>query len=210
MAEVEHERCTKCHCWRLPASYLNAKGRKLKTCTQCRDRATQYRARSKCEHGRKKYTCRQCDGSAFCEHGKQKHTCRQCDGSAFCEHDVCRASCKTCKPMGHLRGIARSRIHHTLKGTGTAPSVDMLGCTMEEFKDHITAQLHDGMTWTNYGPASTTQRHWNIDHITPLKYGAPTLEEVVARLHYTNTQPMWAADNIAKGNKYVGRPGDEQ
>ena len=264
MAEVEHERCNKCKCWRLPASYLNAKGRKLKTCTQCRDRAAQYRARYTCEHGKQKYmcvpcggsticehgkpkykcvpcggsemcehgrskykcvpcggsaicehgkqkhTCRQCDGSAFCEHGKQKYTCRQCDGSAFCEHGVYRASCKTCKPMGHIRLVARSRIRKAMEGTGTAGSLTMLGCTVEEFKNHITAQLHDGMTWANYGRASTKQRHWNIDHITPLKYGAPTLEEMVERLHYTNTQPLWASDNRAKGNKYVGRPGDEQ
>jgi hypothetical protein len=79
----------------------------------------------------------------------------------------------------------------------------MLGCSVEEFKDHITAQLHDGMTWENFGL-------WHVDHITPIKYGAPTLEDTIARLHYTNTQPMWASENIAKRNNYVGRPGDEQ
>ena len=105
--------------------------------------------------------------------------------------------------MGHLRLVACSRIRAALKGTGTAPSVDMLGCNVEDFKDHITAQLRDGMTWENYG-------QWHIDHIVPLKYGTPTVEEMVERLHYTNTQPLWASENCAKGNKYIGRPGDEQ
>ena len=49
------------------------------------------------------------------------------------------------------------------------------------------------MTWDNYG-------EWHIDHITPLKYNNPSLEEVIERLHYTNTQPLWAEDNLSKGN----------
>ena len=210
MAEVVHERCNTCKCWRLPALFLNDKGRRLKSCTACRARAQLARDRHKCEHGRSKYTCRPCGGSAVCEHGKTKYKCVPCGGTSTCEHHIQRHQCKMCKPMSHLKSRVNRRIHHTLKGTGTAPSFDMLGCTVQDFKDHITAQLHDGMTWDNYGPASTTQRHWNIDHITPLKYGAPTLEEMVERLHYTNTQPMWASDNMAKGSRYVGRPGDEQ
>ena len=63
------------------------------------------------------------------------------------------------------------------------------------------------MVWGNYGKGADK---WNIDHITPIKYsgangGPPTLEEVAARLHYTNTQPMWETENIAKGNRFVGR-----
>jgi hypothetical protein len=49
------------------------------------------------------------------------------------------------------------------------------------------------MTWDNYG-------EWHIDHITPLKYNNPSLEEVIERLHYTNTQPLWAEENLSKGN----------
>lgn len=203
MEEVKHERCTKCKCWRLPEQYLNAKGRKLKTCTQCRERSTQYRVRSKCEHGKQKTQCKECGGGSMCEHGTRRTQCKACVGGSICEHKRVRSHCKTCRPMGHLRGIARSRIHGALKGTGTAGSLTMLGCSVEEFKDHITARLRDGMTWDNYG-------QWHIDHIVPLKYGAQTLEDTIARLHYTNTQPLWAAENIAKCNRYVGRPGDEQ
>ena len=90
-----------------------------------------------------------------------------------------------------------------MKGTGVAGSLTMLGCSVEDFKDHITAQLRDGMTWENFG-------QWHIDHIVPLKYGTPTLEDTIERLHYTNTQPLWAADNMSKGSRYVGRPDDEQ
>ena len=53
------------------------------------------------------------------------------------------------------------------------------------------------MNWDNYG-------EWQIDHIIPLKYENPTLEETVERLHWENTQPLWTPDNIAKGNRYIG------
>ena len=65
------------------------------------------------------------------------------------------------------------------------------------------------MNWDNHGQG---EGRWNIDHIIPIKYpgaagGEPTLEEVVARLHWTNCQPMWAEENIAKGNRFIGRAG---
>jgi len=39
----------------------------------------------------------------------------------------------------------------------------------------------------------------------PLKYkqyDVEPLEETIKRLHYTNTWPMWASENISKGNSY--------
>lgn len=58
------------------------------------------------------------------------------------------------------------------------------------------------MTWENQG-------EWHIDHIVPLKYCKdgikPTHEEVIERLHYKNLQAMWGPENIAKGNRFVGR-----
>jgi len=32
----------------------------------------------------------------------------------------------------------------------------------------------------------------------------PTLEEISKRLHWSNIQPLWKADNMAKGNRWVG------
>lgn len=59
------------------------------------------------------------------------------------------------------------------------------------------------MSWDNHG-------EWHIDHIIPIKYMpdgvAPTIEEVYRRLHYTNTQPLWAEDNLSKGNRYIESP----
>ena len=53
------------------------------------------------------------------------------------------------------------------------------------------------MNWNNYGT-------WHIDHITPLRYKKPSIKEIAKRLHWTNTQPMWANENRIKGNHYIG------
>jgi hypothetical protein len=81
-----------------------------------------------------------------------------------------------------------------------------LGCTIQQFREHIGNQLSEQdiftnkplMTWDNYGNV------WHIDHITPIKYNNPTLEEVVERLHWSNTQPLYADENISKGNRFIG------
>ena len=74
-------------------------------------------------------------------------------------------------------------------------STEYLGCNIETFKKHIEQQFTEGMSWGNYG-----DRH--IDHKTPLKYNKPLLE-VVQGLHYTNTQPVWASENMSKGHRYI-------
>ena len=68
--------------------------------------------------------------------------------------------------------------------------MDNIDCTIEEFKKHIEKSFQEGMSWGNHGDV------WHIDHIIPLKYENPTLEEVIERLHYTNTQALTIADNL--------------
>ena len=62
---------------------------------------------------------------------------------------------------------------------------------------YLENQFINGMGWEN-------RNEWHIDHIIPLKYETPTLEETIERLHWKNTQPLWATDNIAKGNRFIG------
>ena len=67
--------------------------------------------------------------------------------------------------------------------------------------EHIELRFKEGMTWENHGNG---EGKWNIDHIIPLKYDNPTLEEQIERLHYTNLQPLWSDDNLKKGNRFIG------
>jgi hypothetical protein len=233
MEEIKHEKCNRCKCWRTPDQFLNDKGRKLKTCLNCRDLQKKSSEKNKCEHNRRKYQCKECGGSAICIHNRHKSSCKECGGISICIHNrekakckecvgvsicihnrqkqqckecggvsICihnreKQQCKECDPMGHLRKIVSCRVQSALKSNKSKHSIEYLGCTIDEFKQHIESQFEDGMNWDNHG-------EWHIDHIVPIKYETPTMEEVIERLHWSNTQPLWASDNISKGNRFIG------
>jgi hypothetical protein len=75
------------------------------------------------------------------------------------------------------------------------PTMEMLGCTAEELRDHLQSQFTEGMTLENHG-------EWHIDHIIPLS-SAKTEEEIIKLCHYTNLQPLWAKDNLSKHAKIL-------
>jgi len=69
---------------------------------------------------------------------------------------------------------------------------EYIGCTKSELVKHLEDQFVEGMTWDNYG-------EWHIDHIIPLS-SATSEKQIYKLCHYTNLQPLWASDNIKKGN----------
>ena len=71
---------------------------------------------------------------------------------------------------------------------------DILSCSWETAKNHIESQFANGMTWDN-----NTIDGWHIDHIIPLA-SAKTEEELIKLNHYKNLQPLWAEDNLSKGD----------
>ena len=101
--------------------------------------------------------------------------------------------CIECNFSGFLKDRASSRIYKALKKNKTSSSIEYLGCDIDTFKEHLQSKFLEGMDWKNYGSI------WHIDHIIPVLF-----EEVIKSLHYTNTQPLWALDNISKGNRYIG------
>jgi hypothetical protein len=70
---------------------------------------------------------------------------------------------------------------------------NILGCSYDDFKKHIEFQFKDGMSWGNHGK-------WHYDHIIPIS-SAKSEEDIIKLNHYTNFQPLWAAENIKKSNK---------
>lgn len=51
------------------------------------------------------------------------------------------------------------------------------------------------MSWNNYGS-------WHIDHVQPLaSFDLEDEDQRRIATNYANLQPLWAADNIAKGAK---------
>lgn len=77
-------------------------------------------------------------------------------------------------------------------------TMTLIGCSPEELRSHIEKQFKHGMSWDNYG-----LKGWHVDHIKPLSL-AKSMQEIIDGdyMHYTNFQPLWAAENISKGKKY--------
>jgi hypothetical protein len=99
-------------------------------------------------------------------------------------------------PLFKLSTTLRTRIYTAVKvkcWNKRNKTAEILGCDYETVKKHLENQFIDGMCWKNHG-------RWHIDHIKPLAK-AETEEELYKRCHYTNLQPLWAADNLSKGAK---------
>jgi hypothetical protein len=96
--------------------------------------------------------------------------------------------------------ICRRLIKRTLKYLGTEKeltTIELLGYSPSQLKETIESKFVDGMSWSNYGNKSS---NWVIDHIFPLGGSKLrlSLQEVLYRLHYSNTQPLWWSQNAKK------------
>lgn len=107
---------------------------------------------------------------------------------------------KETDPHFKLRGNVGSLINKRLKKRNSkkdGPMAEYLPYTIKELKDHLENQFTRGMTWENYGK-------WHLDHILPdssFNYTSTTDEEFKKCWALENLQPLWAIDNILKGNK---------
>ena len=99
-------------------------------------------------------------------------------------------------PLFKLTCSIRNSICTHMKRQGytkKSRTYEILGCSYEEFKQHLENQFTEGMNWDNYGK-------WHLDHIYPVSRAIDE-QHLIKLNHYTNFQPLWAIDNFKKGNK---------
>jgi hypothetical protein len=92
----------------------------------------------------------------------------------------------------------RSLIYKSIKRGGwikNSRTHQILGCSFKEFKIYIENKFTEGMNWQNRG-------EWHFDHIYPLSL-AKNEKHLIELNHYTNFQPLWAKDNLKKGNRVI-------
>lgn len=93
----------------------------------------------------------------------------------------------------------RTRLRKAVLAVGTskrASSKDLLGCSLDEFRVYLEGKFTKGMTWD-----LLKQGLIHIDHIIPCAAFDLTKEEEQRKcFHYTNLQPLWALDNLIKGD----------
>jgi hypothetical protein len=76
-------------------------------------------------------------------------------------------------------------------------TIELTGCSIQELKTHLESKFKEGMTWQNHGK-------WHIDHIRPCSsFNLTDKIEQQKCFHYTNLQPLWANENLSKGNRYI-------
>ena len=143
--------------------------------------------------------------------------CTRCKmTSGICDFYACKRSkdgrdsaCKKCiqkYKMERLNTVPeirivenlRRRTRAVLQGINKSDStLKLIGCTPKELKSHIQSLFQDGMSWDNYGL-------WHIDHIMPCASFDLVKEEQQRKcFHHSNLQPLWAEDNLSKGDRYV-------
>jgi hypothetical protein len=94
----------------------------------------------------------------------------------------------------------RNRLRCALKGiTKSKHTLELLGCSIENFKIYLASKFQQGMSWDNYGFYG-----WHLDHIIPCdSFDLTKPEEQAKCFHYTNIQPLWMKDNISKNNRIL-------
>lgn len=99
-------------------------------------------------------------------------------------------------PLFKLTGNIRTLIGNSIRDnnyTKKTKSYKILRCSFKYFKIYLERQFTINMNWDNQG-------QWHLDHIIPISL-AKTEEDILRLNHYTNFQPLWASENIRKGNK---------
>lgn len=101
----------------------------------------------------------------------------------------------------NLKYSISSSINQYLNTSKTTKTLDIIGCSIEEFKDRIESKFLPWMNWKNRGRyTGNYEETWQLDHIIPIS-SAKNDEEVYALSHWSNFQPLCSKKNLQKSNK---------
>lgn len=91
----------------------------------------------------------------------------------------------------------RRRFLHAIKGNNkSVKTMELIGCKVEDLIKHLENLFLPEMSWENYGFSG-----WHIDHKIPCNsFDLSDPDQQKRCFHFTNLQPLWWKDNIAKGS----------
>jgi hypothetical protein len=105
-----------------------------------------------------------------------------------------------------LSSLFRCRIYTAIKGITkrNKKAIEILGCSIDEFKQHLESLFLPEMNWQNHGEI------WEIDHILPCSSFDFTKEGNIEKcFHYTNHQPLFKTTEIAESFGYTDQIGNK-
>lgn len=101
-----------------------------------------------------------------------------------------------------LRWVTSKAVRQSLKDRNSGKRglswEKLVGYTVQELRSHLEALFKPGMTWDNYGK-------WHVDHKKPqvlFEFDSADHPEFRACWALSNLQPLWALDNLRKGDSY--------
>lgn len=104
-------------------------------------------------------------------------------------------------PQNRLSKSIRTSIWLSLKGNKNGRHWEtIVGFTLKDLMAYLEKQFRDGMSWDNYGK-------WHLDHVYPVSsfdFNSYEDEGFKKCWALSNLQPLWAFENISKGNKIGG------
>ena len=95
-----------------------------------------------------------------------------------------------------LKNICKTRIYQALKfNYKSASTMKLIGCTVDELRQHIESKFEPWMNWENQGLGG-----WDIDHIKAcFHFNLEDPEQQRACFNWSNLQPLEHIANIKKG-----------
>jgi hypothetical protein len=94
-----------------------------------------------------------------------------------------------------IKSLMNKRIRDYIRNK-TQPTLEFLGCSIEDFKKWIEYQFDKNMSWENMGT------YWSFDHVKPCKsFDFSNENEILECYNWTNLRPLKTTENSSKGSK---------
>lgn len=91
-------------------------------------------------------------------------------------------------------GLCKGLVRRCVKAGFSECSIEKLGYSPLQLREHIESQFAEGMSWENYG-------RWHVDHIRPVStFPRETHVSIVNSL--INLRPLWADENLRRPRKW--------
>jgi len=111
---------------------------------------------------------------------------------------------KIVDPIFKMQCNVRRLIGNSFRNCGykkNSKTEKILGCSFEQFKEHIEEQFESWMSFENHGKYNGDYCFgWDIDHINELK-NVKTEEDILKLNHYSNLRPLDSKINRVDRNK---------
>ena len=104
-------------------------------------------------------------------------------------------------PLYNLKINLKNIIGKSIKNSGfkkLSRTEQILGCSYEEFKQHLESKFADWMNWSNKGNPKDgvleANKTWDIDHIIPISTAKCEMD-IIRLNRYSNLQPLCSYHN---------------